>query len=93
METERLRKVTVDYVNATEGYHYRGFSEEIDKTPGEIFKIARSEYGKCVSKMFIDVAMGDGTYATKNCGWVFQKRVKYSDCKDVYLQETWVTVC
>ncbi len=93
METQRLRKVIVDYVNATKGYRYEGFTEETDKTPGEIFKMARSEYGKCVSKMFIDVPMGDGTFDTKNAGWVFQKRVKYLDCKDCYLQETWVNVC
>jgi len=25
-------------------------------------------------------------------GWVFQKRVKFSDCNETFLQETWVTL-
>ena len=92
MEGETTRKVTVEMVNATKGYRYEGFTEETDKTPGEIFKHARSEYGKCISRMYVDVPMGDGTYDTKTCGWVFQKKVQYSDCNKFYTQETWITV-
>jgi len=92
METETMRKITVEQVNVSKGYRYEGFTEETDKTPGEIFKYARSEYGKCISKVYLDVSMGDGTYDTKTCGWVFQKKVQYSDCNKFYTQETWITV-
>ena len=92
MEGETTRKVTVETVNATDGYYSEGFTEETDKTPGEIFKYARSEYGKCISRMYVDVPMGDGTYDTKTCGWVFQKKVQYSYCNKFYTQETWLTV-
>jgi hypothetical protein len=92
MEGETRRKVTVETVNASKGYRYEGFTEETDRTPGEIFRIARAEYGKCISKVYLDVSMGDGTFDTKTCGWVFQKKVQYSDCNKFYTQETWITV-
>ena len=52
---------------------------------GKLFRSLQREYGKCVSKMYIDTATG-----SKSIGWVFEKKVKYQDCNKYYLQETWV---
>jgi len=75
-----------DYVNVTQGYRIgnEGPLETRFETKGELYRHCIKEYGRCVSKCYIE----DG----QQIGWVFQKRVKYDDCKETYLQETWVTV-
>jgi hypothetical protein len=46
------------------------------------------EYGRCQSTVYIDTEDG-----AKAIGWVFVKRMPYSDApNESYLQETWVTV-
>jgi hypothetical protein len=55
---------------------------------GELYKTLTKEYGRCISKMYYDGADG----AAIPIGWVFEKRVQYSDCKDTYLQEAWVSL-
>ncbi len=57
------------------------------ETPGEIYKYAMKEYGRCTSKVYIDTKG-----KPKHIGWVFLKRTRYQDSKDTYLQETWITV-
>ncbi len=54
----------------------------------QLFKSLQSEYGKCTGKIYIDLPNG------KACpiGWIFEKRVKYSDSNETYLQEVWVTL-
>jgi hypothetical protein len=34
----------------------------------------------------------DGGKRAMPIGWVFEKRAKYTDCDEMYMQETWVTV-
>ena len=53
-----------------------------------LFTCYMKEYGRCISKVYIDAADG----GAKAIGWVFQKRMKYTDCNETYLQETWVTL-
>jgi hypothetical protein len=72
-------------------YVFSEWKEHTDKTMGELFRLCRREYGRCVSKVYRDIAMGDGTYNTTTDGWVFLKRAEYTDCKKTYLQETWVS--
>jgi len=55
----------------------------------ELFKKVNKEYGKCVSSIFRDIP---GTKDVERIGWVFQKRVPYSDIKETYLQEVWVSL-
>lgn len=82
--------VQEEYVDATQGV---GIS--IDTTPqesrfddkGDLFRFCLQEYGRCVSKVYIDTPKGP-----KAIGWVFQKRVKYTDCDETYLQEAWITL-
>lgn len=89
--------ITVAYVNATEGHHYgeepphEPFTEDI----GRLFRFALKEWGRCVSKVYVDTVDGKA----RPCGWVFQKRRRYEDArqgwpkdKAEYLAETWVTL-
>lgn len=55
---------------------------------GELYRRLRDEYGRCTGRVYIDMKSGE----THAIGWVFVKRVKYDDCNDTYLRETWVTV-
>ena len=56
---------------------------------GELFRACRREYGRCISKVYID--RNDGT--SQAIGWVFLKRVPYQDApNETYLQEAWITV-
>jgi len=54
-----------------------------DMTRAKIFKWLQKEHGRCTSKVYI----GNGIPV----GWVFQKRVEYTDCNETYLQETWIS--
>ena len=56
---------------------------------GELFQALRREYGRCVSKMYVELPPELGG---KTCpiGWVFEKRRRYDDTDEVYVLETWV---
>ena len=62
---------------------YEPFTEDL----GKLFKSLMKEFGRCVSKIYQDAPDG----VDDPVGWVFQKRAKYDDCNQTYLQETWVT--
>ena len=76
------------YINKTlfescgESEVYETFTDSV----GELFKHLQQEFGRCVSSMYIDKK--DGT--TKKIGWVFEKKNKYNDCDETYVQETWI---
>jgi hypothetical protein len=63
------------------------YETRFDK-PGELYRFLVREFGRCISKMYVE--MKDGT--SKHIGWVFQKRQKYDDSKEKYLAETWVSL-
>ena len=56
-------------------------------TTGEAFRGLQAEYGRCVSKVYVDTPEG-----VKAIGWVFQKRTRYDDANETFLCETWVTL-
>lgn len=85
------------WVNRTMGHgigesgKYEPFTENVTT----LYKSLLKEYGRCQSKVYIDRTPTDyksNKGKVKAIGWVFQKRVKYEDSKDTYLQETWVTL-
>jgi hypothetical protein len=83
-----------EFINRTENYHIYSHVEDFrytyfgdEPTIGEIFRGMSKEYGRCSGKVYIDTA--DGVRAI---GWVFEKRVRYEDSKDTYLQEVWITL-
>lgn len=63
---------------------YEAWTED----PGKLFRSLQREYGRCVSKVYIDQKDG----STKAVGWVFVGRQKYTDVDETYLREVWVTL-
>ena len=80
------------YVNRTEGYSFGSDDYELagtvfeDKSPGDVFRWLRDEYGRCVGKAYRDTSNGP-----VHCGWVFVSRQRYEDTGEPYLREVWVT--
>lgn len=62
---------------------YESFTDNIKR----LFLVMMREYGRCISKVYVDTPEG-----AKAIGWVFEKRVKYADCNETYIQHTWVTL-
>jgi hypothetical protein len=86
-----------DYINQTKGYRFgdSGWHEAHDDSLGKLFKALQKEFGKCVSKVYVDKADGP----PMQTGWVFEKTMEYDDAhrlpkgKDrTYIREVWVTV-
>ena len=87
-----MLKIRETWVNASEGYNcgdsdwYEPFTED----RGELFRACQREHGRCISNVYVDVPVAFYPPKTKKVGWVFQKRAKYTDCENTYLQETWI---
>ena len=82
--------VSERYVNRTEGYSW-GDSDIIEAftdNPGELFRSCQKEYGRCISKVYVDCPSGK----VKAIGWVFEKTARYEDTDEPFMQETWVTL-
>ena len=84
--------VKVDSVDATRDIRFDSFGPvptgcEEDEI-GRLYRNCRSEYGRCVSKVYISTR----TEEAVPIGWVFQKREEYNDTHKPYIRETWVTV-
>jgi hypothetical protein len=62
--------------------------ETFTDSKGKLFKALQNEYGRCVSKIFIDDLDGK----TKQVGWVFEKKQKYDDVNEFFILETWITI-
>lgn len=66
------------------GNEYKPFTEN----RGRLFLLLQKEYGRCTSKMYIDLKDG----STKAIGWVFARKTQYTDSPDFYYQEVWVEI-
>ena len=82
------------FINQTGGYSF-GHSDwykPLTNDIGDLYRFLVKEFGRCISKMYIDRLQVNGRMAEIHCGWVFAKRMKYEDSKDTYLREVWVSV-
>lgn len=89
--------VSIDYVNATEGYR---MGDEPPHEPwtenrGQLFRALVRELGRCTGRVYIDGPNGEAV----PIGWHFLKRCTYEDArpswpksKRTYLREAWVTL-
>lgn len=79
------------YINATEGYTFGDSDvyESFTNDTGKLYRSCQREYGRCVSKAYIDPADGGKPRAI---GWVFVGRQQYEDTGETYLREVWVTL-
>jgi hypothetical protein len=81
--------ISETWINRTENYccgeidPYEPCTEDIR----QIFRRCQEEYGRCVSKIYIDIK-GEA----RAIGWVFLKKRFYEDTKEPYLGETWVVL-
>lgn len=78
------------YINATKGHGISDgpWYETYTDARGELYRAMRKEYGRCVSKVYVD-RPGAEPLAV---GWVFQGRQRYEDTNEPYLREVWVEV-
>ena len=76
------------FVNETKGWisGESGFYPPYTDDVKELFRAMQKEYGRCISKVYIDGPEGEAL----PIGWVFEKRREYRDSEDTYLQHTWV---
>lgn len=84
--TLAISKINIDRHNRFSDHLEESYSDTI----GSIYRDCVREYGRCTSKVYQDTPNGKA----KAIGWVFLKRMEYSDFRstDTYLQETWITV-
>lgn len=90
---EVCEKKEVEAPNGDWNTHlYEIWDSEVHETNyhsvAQVFKATQREYGKCVSKVYID----QPNQPAKHIGWCFEKKVKYTDSKEFYTQETWITL-
>lgn len=78
------------YLNATSG-HIIGEDSEPYETwtndTGALFRELQREYGRCVSKVYVDREGGPVAI-----GWVFERTERYEDTGEPYVREVWVTL-
>ena len=82
--------VKESFRNATEN-HLIGIGdvhETIHESTGDLFRDMRSEYGRCVGKLYRDGSDGQA----QAIGWVFQGRDRYQGSDETYVREVWVEV-
>ena len=85
-----MLQIQETYVNETDG-HIIGESdwyEPYTDNRGRLFREMQRDYGRCVSKMYVDEIDGQPSAI----GWVFSKRMQYEDCPRTYTREVWVHV-
>lgn len=76
----------ITLTNEDKGYRFSDFSEDVDDeyTNGDLFRMLRREYGRCVSKVYV----GDDDQA----GWYFESRQRYEDTGQPYIRGAWCIV-
>ncbi|MEV2222734.1 hypothetical protein AB0E01_22980 [Nocardia vinacea] len=84
--------VNVTLTNEDQGIRFSEWSEDVDDevTRGEIFRNARSEFGRCVGKVYVDTDSG-----SDEVGWIFESRQLYdgrNSRNETYIRHAWVTV-
>lgn len=67
---------------------YETFADNVQ----QLFRSLQKGFGGCVSKIYQDTPMGDGTYREYSLGWVFEKKVKYEDCNKYFIREVWCEI-
>ena len=82
--------VQESYINQTEGYRFgdSDWYETFATDRGQLFRFMQKEYGRCVSRMYVDALEGPPLQV----GWVFEKVMEYEDSPQKYVREVWVQV-
>lgn len=75
-----------DYLNVDKDYFLCETirTDVSHKEPTSLFRDLQRQHGRCISSVYVDRASG----AVK-IGWIFEKRVKYTDVDETFLMQTW----
>lgn len=70
---------------------------DTNDSKGYILDELKKEYGKVVSKVYIDKPVWNHfgyieNYVPEHIGYVFEKKMQYQDCKETYIHQVWVTL-
>jgi hypothetical protein len=91
--------ISETYINLDKGYRFgdSGKYEAFTDDKGELYRSCQKEYGRCVSKVYIDPPYNafSENPQPREVGWVFVKWMQYEDArgpKETYLREVWVTI-
>lgn len=83
------------FINKDKGYRFgdSGVYESFTDDKGKLFKSLQKEYGRCVSRVYVDQKEGP----PKQIGWVFEKKMQYEDARNnkpesFYMREVWVSL-
>lgn len=93
MKTE-VNQIKETAVNKTEGHIIGESSLPVEDSTisnlKELYEYGLQEHGRCTSKVYVDGPFFKSK--PRHIGYTFEKRVKYTDCNETYLQETWLTI-
>ena len=83
--------IVEEHINATENYSYGRDELPIEdsrvKNLKDLYKFGLKEFGRCINKVYID-----RNNKTLHIGYIFQKKRKYTDVDEYYINETWLTL-
>ena len=54
----------------------------------DLYSFGLKEYGRCISKIYTDNKQNNPSHI----GYVFLKKLKYDDCNEYFLSETWLSL-
>jgi hypothetical protein len=95
------------FVNLTKGHRFgeSDWYEPWTSDIGRLYKELTKEYGRCQSKVYLDMGAAPAPYdlalpnRTVQTGWVFIKRCEYDDAHRIarredrsYMREVWVSL-
>ena len=81
-----------DYVEVLEngtclGYGSSDVYETFTNNIGKLFTSLQKDHGRCKGKVYIDTSE-----VSRQVGWVFEKKKKYTDCNESFIRQVWVTL-
>lgn len=87
--TREIYQIKETWINATERYIIGNSDLPVDdstiKTLSDLYRYGVKNYGRCVSKMYIDPN-------ARHIGYVFEGIAHYEDTKEPYKRETWLSI-
>jgi hypothetical protein len=68
--------------------HETDIYETFTDSKKELFLSLQKEYGRCLGFVYCDIQGSP----PKKVGWIFEKKMKYTDCDETYIQNVWVSL-
>ena len=83
----------IEISQTNETKHYCIYDDSWKEEEKPEFLALQKEYGACKSKVYVTEKVPVLNYPQINyqVGWYFEKKMQYEDCKEYYIQGTWIT--